>query len=140
MADGNQATALKRIFYSLAVTVVGFWLLSLALKYGGIWDSQANPTLNAQVELKDGRVVEGSLSSGWDEQYILKSNDGTHIEFREFRVIRTSAPPKTETGHPLLRHWRGTVPVLIVGWVMAIAILLPLREVMTQLWQVRHKV
>jgi hypothetical protein len=119
---------IRDIGYIIVVNVIGWWCLSLAMKYGGIWDSQVHPIKNAEVELIDGRVVTGSLSSGWGLEQVLKTNDGTAITFREFRVIKTSSPTDEGKEWFMLKHWRSLVPMMIVICAMAIALLMPLRN------------
>lgn len=112
------------------LAVVGVaWLIAmnLAIKYGGIWNSQANPTRGVTVQMRSGQVFEGTLNRSWDASWQLTSSETQkQITFDDEAYLSMSFTPPTNrpSWHA---HWRAWGPVVAVCWACLIAILWPLR-------------
>lgn len=114
----------RREILRLGVIFIAWFLaMQMAIKYGGIWNSQANPTANVTVTLKDGRSYKGALSREWRGTWQLAQAKGLHVRFDEDTYTVMSFQP---TGiRPWEMHWRAWLPVVGVCWACLIAILWP---------------
>jgi hypothetical protein len=109
-----------RKFFSTIVGLVIMWfVLGSVMVYGSIWDSQARPTRNVEVHLKDGSVIHGSLWTDWDRQYVLETKDGLQYKFTEFSMMTVK---ELRIDEVFLSHWRATIPFFMVGMVFLVCL------------------
>jgi hypothetical protein len=106
---------MRNLFYTIIGLVVIWYVMSSVMVYSAIWDSQARPTKNVEVHLKDGSVIHGSLSSDWDRQYVLETKDGLQYKFTEFNMMTMKELRFDDT---FLSHWRATMPLYVLSMVL----------------------
>lgn len=90
------------------VLVVGYFVLDAALLYGGIWDSQANPT-EATVTLPSGQQLTGSMTRDWDQSFVIVAPNG-QTRFTEYRAM---AFPTPNHARSVWHHWRLMMAVVL---------------------------
>lgn len=99
----------------LVGSVLAWYALSGAFYYGGIWESQANPTQGVRVQFSPGSDAEGALSRALTGEWILVVADGSELRFSEFRMM--TYPPRQEQRTAIAAvaaQWRTLVPVFAV--------------------------
>jgi hypothetical protein len=89
-----------------------WYALSVAIKYGGIWDLKANPTQNAEVNLPHGDTVIGSLNRDWDKTWVITAADGSRTHFTDDATIVFHRSSKSR-GY--WSRWREIGPAVVVG-------------------------
>ena len=97
----------------LFATLCWFFSCNTALHYGGIWNYQANPSNNVEIEFKSGTSLSGSLSRGWDNSFVLVKADGTRILFTE-NVVSMISFKHPVTTYSFWESWRAWMPSVLV--------------------------
>lgn len=94
-------------------TVFAYYALSAAFNYGGIWQSQAEPSL-VEVTLQGGIKASGALHMDWHGGMVLVKEDGHELHLQETLAITYLATAKTDR-----QSWpfRVLAPVLAVVFV-----------------------
>jgi hypothetical protein len=100
---------MTRIIVLLILSVLG---LPCAYKYGAIWHSQAYPTPHVQVALSDGRLLTGSLSKTWSDDWRLSLDQGGVLSFTRYDWMKF---PPAQSSPSILRNWRTLLPVSVVA-------------------------
>lgn len=67
----------------LIALVVWWYSMDAALLYGGIWDSQANPT-EVVVTLPGGGQLAGTMTRDWNRNYVVTAPDGAEARFQAY--------------------------------------------------------
>lgn len=107
--------------WPVIVALVLWWFgMEIAMKYGGIWDSLANPTERATVVLSDGQQLTGALSRTWSEEWVLRTADEIDFTFRHFKYMKFAAPAEPRG---FASAWRSWLPVLLVNGLLIAVVL-----------------
>lgn len=94
--------------------VAWFYLSEAALTYGGIWQSQSNPTRDVQVQLQNGTTEVGSLQQTWARDWVLLKNDGSISNLKDLSNVTLSFPVPSEVPD-LWAFWRSWLPLALVS-------------------------
>ena len=94
--------------------VAWFYLSEVALTYGGIWQSQSNPTRDVQVQLQNGTTEVGSLQQTWARDWVLLKNDGSISNLKDLSNVTLSFPVPSEAPN-LWEFWRSWLPLALVS-------------------------
>ena len=94
--------------------VVWFYLSEFAVTYGGIWQSQSNPTQNVQVLLLNGVAEIGSLQQTWSRDWVLLKKDGSISNLKDLSYVTLSYPLPSEAPS-FWAHWRTWLPLTLVS-------------------------
>jgi len=89
-----------------------FFSMDLALQYGSIWDSQANPTPGVTVVMNDGEEISGELRRTWSKEWMLTTKDGTRFALSSFSHMRIERPLEPRT---LSSAWRSWFPIALIN-------------------------
>lgn len=92
------------------------YMMDLAVVYGSIWDSKANPSKNVTVTLEDGRTFTGDLSKDWNKLWVLETADGATVMFKDFTLMATPLP-KQPMETRFFSHVRALFPMVAVATV-----------------------
>lgn len=96
-------------------SVLACYALGGAFHYGGIWESQANPTEGVRVHFEDGSVAQGALSRAFAGEWILAVDGGSELRFKEFRMMSYQPRKEQRTAiAAVAAQWRTLVPVFLV--------------------------
>lgn len=115
----------RRTWHLIVALVLWWFGMELAMKHGGIWDSQANPTKGATVVLSDGQQFTGALSRSWSEEWVLSTADEIDFTFRDVKYMKFAKPAEPRG---LASAWRSWLPVLVVNGLLLAFVLGPLRR------------
>jgi hypothetical protein len=102
----------------LCVFVAWWFLLPHVMQYGSIWESQANPTENVTVVMRDKQEFTGTLSRAWDKSMVLDLPNGRRLNFSDDDHLSMSFVPKAP-GTSFFAPWRS----LLVFTVFNVALL-----------------
>lgn len=94
--------------------VVWFYLSEFAVTYGGIWQSQSNPTPNVQVQLQNGAAEIGSLQQTWSRDWVLLKKDGSISNLKDLSYVTLSFPVPSEVPD-FWAFWRSWLPLALVS-------------------------
>lgn len=94
--------------------VVWFYLSEFAVTYGGIWQSQSNPTQNVQVQLQNGAAEIGSLQQTWSRDWVLLKKDGSISNLKDLSYVALSFPMPSEPPS-FWALWRSWLPLTLVS-------------------------
>jgi len=92
--------------------------MDAAIVYGGIWDSQANPTLEVEAVLGNGQHITGALSRDWQKLWVISTTDGAEVRFAKFSMMTFKAPERVDGAFApsrVIDHWRSVGPVMLVN-------------------------
>lgn len=98
--------------------VVWWYVLDAAIVYGGIWDSQANPTPEVETVLGNGQHITGALSRDWQKRWVISTVDGAEVRVADFAMMTFKAPEHVDGGSAFSRvidHWRSVGPMMLVN-------------------------
>jgi len=113
--------------------IIGVYLavqaLTLANRYGCIWESRVNPTHDVEVTMEGGKQFVGDLSQAWNGDWLLKTTTG-EIRFIEYQSMAFKPVPNTlvAPNASLWRSWRALVPMYVVLAIILALIGYNLRE------------
>lgn len=106
----------------LIALVIAYFAFDASIRYGSIWDMQANPKENVVVELNAATTVTGSLSRTWSGDYIIVKANGEQWQFNKYQSM--SFPiPQGEVN--FLSLWRSMLPATLVAWLYILWLLMP---------------
>lgn len=97
---------------TIAVLLLWFIGMDLALQYGSIWESQANPTPGVTVVMNDGEEIAGELQRTWSNEWLLTKDDGTRFVVTSYKYMRFELHEKSGG---LSSRWRSWLPVIHVN-------------------------
>ena len=104
--------------------VVWYFAVSVAMIYGSIWESRANPKQDVFVAFVDGSSARGTLMRNWDKSWSLATGDGQEVRFDDFQSMAWSVP-KEPPG--VFQSWRALVPVSLISACFVVFVLFELR-------------
>lgn len=93
-------------------SIIGWYALSAAIHYGGIWQSQARPTHGVEVVFLDGHKARGALQRAWSGEWVLSSEQGGDLHFTD-HLMMTFEPVREPVAHQWF-DWRGVGPAALV--------------------------
>ena len=104
-------------------SVIVYFAISAALRYGAIWDSRVTPKAGVEVVLISGTSVTGSLSRAWSGEWIVENAAGERWQFTDFKEMKFPMP----TGETsLFAGWRRFMLAAVIFWLFAWWQLMPL--------------
>lgn len=107
----SKSRSLARLIVVSAIFCIA---LDLAVQYGGIWQSQAQPAQGVEVTLSDGRtVMTGSLRRAWSKDWVLETSDGRQWRFQSYTAMRFQPPAQADSFRASSR-WRAWLPAVAV--------------------------
>lgn len=94
--------------------------MDAAIVYGGIWDSQANPTPEVEAVLGNGQHITGALARDWQKNWVISTADG-QVRFVDFQSMTFKAPEHVDGAVVptlVIEHWRSVGPLMLVNVVL----------------------